>query len=74
MSPRAPDQSYEDFVMEHLPWLTGSLGTVLLDFTVSTFWEKNSNYYGANKETKMELKQLHLCLNLFLRFCCSVCV
>ena len=39
MSPRAPDQSYEDFVMEHLPWLTGSLGTVLLDFTVSSFWE-----------------------------------
>ncbi|CBY41396.1 unnamed protein product, partial [Oikopleura dioica] len=26
-------QSYKKFVMEHLPWLLGSLGTVLLDFT-----------------------------------------
>lgn len=34
MSPRSPDQSYEAFVMEHLPWLTGSLGTVALDFTI----------------------------------------
>lgn len=34
MSPRDPGQSYEDFVMDHLPWLTGSLGTVALDFTI----------------------------------------
>ena len=30
-------QSYKTFVMEHLPWLLGSLGTVLLDFTVCIF-------------------------------------
>jgi uncharacterized protein with PQ loop repeat len=30
-------QSYKTFAMEHLPWLLGSLGTVLLDFTVCIF-------------------------------------
>jgi len=34
MSPRMPGESYEEFVMNHLPWLTGSLGTVALDFTI----------------------------------------
>ena len=34
MGPRAPDQSYMDFVLDHLPWLSGSLGTVFLDLTV----------------------------------------
>lgn len=34
MSPRKPGQSYEEFIMDHLPWLTGSLGTVSLDFTI----------------------------------------
>ena len=36
MGPRAPDQSYMDFVLDHLPWLSGSLGTVFLDLTVSS--------------------------------------
>ena len=35
MSPRDVDETYEKFVLDHLPWLTGSLGTVVLDFTVS---------------------------------------
>ena len=36
MSPRDVDETYEQFVLDHLPWLTGSLGTVVLDFTVRT--------------------------------------
>jgi uncharacterized protein with PQ loop repeat len=34
MGPRAEDQAYIDFVLDHLPWLTGSLGTVVLDLTI----------------------------------------
>jgi len=34
MSPRDVDETYEQFVLDHLPWLTGSLGTVVLDFTI----------------------------------------
>lgn len=34
MSKDDDGSSYEEFVMEHLPWLTGSLGTVALDFTI----------------------------------------
>ena len=35
MSKDDDGSSYEEFIMDHLPWLTGSLGTVALDFTVS---------------------------------------
>ena len=34
MGPRDADQAYIDFVLDHLPWLTGFLGTVVLDLTV----------------------------------------
>ena len=34
MGPRDENQTYIDFVLDHLPWLTGSLGTVFLDLTV----------------------------------------
>lgn len=34
MGPRDADQAYIDFVLDHLPWLTGSLGTVALDLTI----------------------------------------
>lgn len=36
MSKDDDGSSYEEFIMDHLPWLTGSLGTVALDFTVSS--------------------------------------
>jgi len=36
MSKNDDGSSYEEFIMDHLPWLTGSLGTVALDFTVSS--------------------------------------
>lgn len=39
MSPRHVDETYEQFVLDHLPWLTGSLGTVVLDFTVSLLYK-----------------------------------
>ena len=39
MSPRDVDETYEQFVLDHLPWLTGSLGTVVLDFTVSLLYK-----------------------------------
>ncbi|CBY11813.1 unnamed protein product [Oikopleura dioica] len=34
MSKNDDGSSYEEFIMDHLPWLTGSLGTVALDFTI----------------------------------------
>ena len=39
MSPRDVDETYEQFVLDHLPWLTGSLGTVVLDFSVSLLYK-----------------------------------
>ena len=52
MSPRDVDETYEQFVLDHLPWLTGSLGTVVLDFTVSVLY-KNFNFDFFSDFTSM---------------------
>lgn len=36
-NPQVPDQGEESYLVHHLPWLIGSLGTLTLDLIVSFY-------------------------------------